>query len=104
MSALYAISVVGSSGETRWPAAGPHNHRFTIRLRERIREGFGLVEIKQHSVFTSAPPGLHLRQFAGRVDNPNGVDPFKRDDYFTPNTACRAQIQDSRSACSLFFN
>src|SRR5260370_26803772 len=78
--------------------------KYAIDSGERIREGFGLVEIEQHSVFTIAPPGLRLRQFAGRVDNPNGIDPFELGDYFTPNTACRAQNQDSRSACSLFFN
>jgi hypothetical protein len=36
-----------------------------INSGERIRKGFGLVEIEQHSVFTVAPPGFHLLQPAG---------------------------------------
>ena len=69
-----------------------------------FREGFGLIEIEPHSVLTIAPPSFQQRQLAGRVDNPNGTESFQLGDYFTPDTACRAQNQDSRSACALFFN
>jgi len=36
-----------------------------INSGERIRKGFGPVEIEQHSVFTVAPPGFHVLQPAG---------------------------------------
>jgi hypothetical protein len=66
----------------------------TIDSRECVREGYGLVEIEQHSVFPVALPGFHLVRFAGRVDNLNAIDPFKLCDDFAPDTPCRAQNQD----------
>jgi hypothetical protein len=39
----------------------PGDEEETIDSGECIREGFGLVEIEQHSVFPIAPPGFHLR-------------------------------------------
>jgi hypothetical protein len=76
----------------------------TINSGERFWEGFGVVEIEQHSVFPIAPPGFHLPEVTGRVDNLNGVHSVKLGNNFAPGTPCRAQNQDPRFALALFLN
>jgi hypothetical protein len=69
----------------------PGHEEKTIDSVECFREGFGLVEIKQHSVIPIAPPGFHLVQFAGRVDNLNAIDSLKLGDDFAVEPRIRTR-------------